>query len=63
MHRSDALGIWRLEVLECGVEGRGSLWFTCLRERFLKWRRVIITIGSRSFICGSGPCCTHVVQT
>lgn len=52
MHRSDALGIWRLEVLESGVEGRGSLWFTCLRERFLKWRRVMITIGSRSFICG-----------
>jgi len=63
MHRSGALGIWRLEVLECGVEGRGSLWFTCFRERFLKWRRVVITIGSRSFTCGSGPCCTHVMQT
>lgn len=63
MHRSDALGIWRLEVLECGVEGRGFLWFTCLREGFLKWGRVIITVGSRIFICGSGPYCTRVVQT
>lgn len=43
MHRSDALGVWSLEALECGVEGRGFLWLVCLREKFLK-SRVLITI-------------------
>lgn len=61
MHRSGALGIWRLEVLECGVDGREFLWFTCLRESF-QWSRAIITFGSRSFLCGSGPCCTDTVK-
>lgn len=60
MHRSDALGIWSLEALERGVEGRGFLWLMRLREKFLK-SRVIITIWPRSFNCGSEPCCTSVV--
>lgn len=50
MHRSGALGIWRLEVLECGVDGREFLWFTCLRESF-QWRRTITAFGSRRFLC------------
>lgn len=61
MYRSGALGIWSLEVLECGVDGREFLWFTCLRERF-QWRRAITTFGSRGFLCGSRLCCIDTVK-